>query len=208
MNDEHGLKTTSAGARPRRPRRKDRRSTETIEKILVATIGVMLERGASRLTAKDICEKAGVSRTTLYRHFPSKDELLKGVSRHIREQTDREVTAAVAGIEDPQARWEAFISYPDNATRQSARLLELEPSFMLEYLQGGFDYFQARTLTALGPVFDAWEAELGAPLNRELLARLFVRHALSHLLVPGDSRSDVARELAKLVALLRRPSRK
>src|SRR5208283_3622364 len=55
------------------------RSTVTVEAIFEATIQVLLEVGADRLTTTRVAERAGVSVGTLYQYFPNKQALLFSV---------------------------------------------------------------------------------------------------------------------------------
>ena len=55
---------------------------------------------------------------------------------------------------------------------------------MLKYFESNFDHFMHRVDDALGPVFDAWEAKLGGPLDRGAISEMMVRYALSETLVP------------------------
>jgi AcrR family transcriptional regulator len=194
--------------RPRPARREDPRAARTIDNILGAAVAILLDRGASKLSASDVCDKAGVSRATFYRYFASKEELLKAVSIHLRDQTDQDLAQGLAGSDDPHRRWEAFLDSPDTTTPQAASLLKMEPTFVLDYLKASFDYNKTRLTQALEPVFDAWEAELGGVLNRDLLAELIVRYAQSEMLTPsGRSRRALAEGVAEIVALLRRRPR-
>ena len=51
-----------------------REFSPTEERILVAALGLIGRRGVRRLGMQEIAEAAGVSRGTLYRYFPSKDQ--------------------------------------------------------------------------------------------------------------------------------------
>jgi AcrR family transcriptional regulator len=68
------------------PRKKpvQARSAHTVEAIFEATIQVLLDRGAERLTTSRVAERAGVSVGTLYQYFPNKQSLLAAVlERHL-----------------------------------------------------------------------------------------------------------------------------
>jgi AcrR family transcriptional regulator len=53
----------------------------TRDRLLSATHQLAAERGAARLTTKTIAEAAGVSEATLFKYFPTKDDLVLAVVR-------------------------------------------------------------------------------------------------------------------------------
>jgi AcrR family transcriptional regulator len=53
----------------------------TRQRLLGATYQLALERGAARLTTKAVAHAAGVTEATLFKYFPTKDDLLLAVVR-------------------------------------------------------------------------------------------------------------------------------
>src|SRR5439155_3927540 len=51
----------------------------TPARILDATFRALQDFGLSRLTVEDVAQRAGLSRQTVYRYFPSKDHLMLAV---------------------------------------------------------------------------------------------------------------------------------
>ncbi len=99
-------------------------ATDTIERILDATVAVVADRGLDATTMKMIADRAGVSKSLLHYHFQSKEELLvqalNHMARNVVEQartteacSDRSVERAIA-----EAR-EAFGRLQSDATRLS-----------------------------------------------------------------------------------------
>lgn len=60
-----------------RQRRKDERPQE----LLQAALELFVERGFSATRSEEVAQRAGVAKGTLYRYFPSKQELFKAVVR-------------------------------------------------------------------------------------------------------------------------------
>ena len=83
MKKSSGFRSHSAAASPRlvTPRKTpvQARSAETVRAIREATIQVLLETGAQRLTTTRVSQRAGVSVGTLYQYFPNKNALLYAV---------------------------------------------------------------------------------------------------------------------------------
>ncbi|MEL6890827.1 MAG: TetR/AcrR family transcriptional regulator [Actinomycetota bacterium] len=52
------------------------RSLEAREKMLAATAELLLESGVTGLTIDEVARRSGVAKTTIYRHFPDRNELI------------------------------------------------------------------------------------------------------------------------------------
>jgi AcrR family transcriptional regulator len=63
--------------RPARQRRKQARPQELLE----AALALFVEKGFSATRSEEVAARAGVSKGTLYRYFPSKEDLFKAVVR-------------------------------------------------------------------------------------------------------------------------------
>jgi AcrR family transcriptional regulator len=70
------------------------RAAATVEAISEATIQVLLQEGASRLTTTRVAERAGVSVGTLYQYYPNKQSLLFAVLTDHFEEIAAAVDAA------------------------------------------------------------------------------------------------------------------
>ena len=60
--------------KPRMTRR-EQSAIETRNLILSAALDLIAQKGYESVTVHDICEKAGVSRSTFYNHFTSKEQI-------------------------------------------------------------------------------------------------------------------------------------
>jgi AcrR family transcriptional regulator len=170
-------------------RRPDRRAARTIDKIMAAAQEAMLDYGTSKLSVSDVCEKAGVSRGTLYRYFSSMDDVLQAVALRLRNDTDEELRQALEQHTDPTSRFAAFLEFTasNRETSRAARFLHVEPDFVLRYFDNNFSHFMKRVDGALGSVYDAWEEALGHSLDRDAINEMMVRFALSETLIPASS---------------------
>lgn len=108
-----------ADTRPRALRERLAEATRRI--ILEALVAELSEHGPYELTYLAVAKRAGVSVRTMYRHFPTRDELFDGLSHHV---------TSVLGIHDrPQSREEVvatvrrlFVAYDRNAPLIKAQL--------------------------------------------------------------------------------------
>jgi AcrR family transcriptional regulator len=88
-----------------KPRRAD--AQRNYDKLVSAARAVFREHGA-QASLDDIAKRAGVGPGTLYRHFPTRDDLIDAVMREWSEQVDAdsdEVVAAGLGAEETLRDW-------------------------------------------------------------------------------------------------------
>jgi AcrR family transcriptional regulator len=69
--------------------RNDPRAIRTHRAVLEATITLLAERGVDATTMDAIARAAGISRSTLYRHWPERLPLLRDALDHVNERFDR-----------------------------------------------------------------------------------------------------------------------
>ena len=75
--------TCSPEPAPRRTRGPSvEKTANTQQQIAHAALAAFVEQGIAKTTMADIAERAQVAKGTLYRYYPSKDELLRGVVAH------------------------------------------------------------------------------------------------------------------------------
>ncbi len=64
---------------------RDQAKSDTRAAIVEAVVKVILEEGVHAFTVQNVADKAGVSHRTVYRHFPSREGLLEGLSDALHE---------------------------------------------------------------------------------------------------------------------------
>jgi AcrR family transcriptional regulator len=87
-------------------RKKQRARQEEQTRLRITEAAVELHRtvGPARTTVKEIAERAGVGRMTVYNHFPSDDELVEACSSHYMAEHPPPDPAALAAVEDVDER--------------------------------------------------------------------------------------------------------
>ena len=116
-----------AASRTYELKRRAERQEETRQRIVAAAVELHMTLGPSRTTVQAIAEKAGVTRPTVYAHFPDARSLLEACSGHVRTTTPPPDPTSWHSITDPSERLEA-------ALRELYRYYErLEP--LLENVQ-------------------------------------------------------------------------
>ena len=177
----------------------NKRSSETIAKILAVTEEIIL-----RISILDVCDEVGISRGTFYRYFSSQDDLLDAFSRHKRDQFHTTLQKTAAST-DPDERFQALIEFIDDYLENSRarRLLLVAPDYATRWLQRIFADSVHRFQDILGIVFDAWEERHGIVIDRELVCELMVRYIMSDVLVPaGPDRRNLMRRIERFVLML------
>ncbi|REE99380.1 TetR/AcrR family transcriptional regulator [Thermomonospora umbrina] len=162
----------------------------TAERVLDAALQQAEDFGLRRFTIDDVARRVGLSRVTIYRHFPKKDSLLSAlVMRELRRFLSKAETVVDAQPTSAAKLTEGlhFCVTFLREHRLLNRLLRTEPELILPYL----------TTRAAGPVAEAREwiaglvrAEITAGRieipdpDIDSFAELLVRIVLSLVLTP------------------------
>src|SRR2546430_17253584 len=95
--------------RPYRMKRRAELEEATRQRITESAVELHGTLGPSRTSISAIAERAGVRRSTVYRHFPDEDALFAACSSHWRAANPPPAPHAWAAIEDPAARTETAL---------------------------------------------------------------------------------------------------
>jgi AcrR family transcriptional regulator len=95
--------------RPYRMRRRAELEEQTRRRITESTVALHEELGPARTSISAIAARAGVRRSTVYRHFPDEDALFAACSSHWRAANPPPEPSAWAAIDDPVARAETAL---------------------------------------------------------------------------------------------------
>src|SRR5687768_9579936 len=91
----------------KRPYRKTRRAEledQTRRRITESAVALHEQLGPARTSISAVAERAGVRRSTVYRHFPDDEALFAACSSHFRAANPPPAPVVWAGIEDPAER--------------------------------------------------------------------------------------------------------
>lgn len=81
-----------------------RGQAQTRQRIVDATVALHKERGPAATTVADIARRAGVSRFTVYNHFPRDSELFAACQRQFFTENPRPDLAPALALEEPDER--------------------------------------------------------------------------------------------------------
>jgi AcrR family transcriptional regulator len=177
--------------------------TPTEERILTAALGLVGRRGVRRLAMREISEAAGVSRGTLYRYFPSKDDVLAAAADYDERRFSDGLAEVLATVTVPAERIGAFIAYAFDFIRSHpARVLfESEPEFVLSYLLDHLPSLRGELLVRLGDELDAVPVVAEGRLEREQLADIIVRLFLSSWIIPESDEDSLVQSVRRILQI-------
>jgi AcrR family transcriptional regulator len=90
-------------------KRRAERQEETRQRIVAAAVELHTTLGPSRTTVQAIAEKAGVTRPTVYAHFPDARSLLAACSGHVRATVPPPDPTPWQSLADPVERLETAL---------------------------------------------------------------------------------------------------
>lgn len=171
------------------------------DKILSAALELIVNRGAIDLKTKDIITEANVSRATLYRHFPGREELLEGVFSLAGERLFRELEAAMESTPDVDRRIDVVFDWIGGMLRSGIidRLMKTDVDFIIELVRrvnaAGWPAFDA----ALAPVYARAEATFGVRANAAIINDIITRLHVSYGLFPPVASVGDPGQILKMV---------
>ena len=181
----------------------------TVESILEAARLAMAERGPGKLTLSAVANAAGISRPTLYRWFPTKDDLLAALSAYEEERFDVGLQQVIAAHRAPRRRLDAALRYLMNY---------LDESMMPDPIGVDPEYALKSIAVSLGPHIEILAGLLGdamlevpavrsRALTPEQASEMFLRMAYSHYLVPHADSEVLLAMMRDFAGISRRTAR-
>ena len=163
------------------------------DRILAATIEAATVHGIGRLSVADVATRAGLSRQTVYKYFPSKDVLVAAAVRREAGTFVEAVTGAIAGIEDAREAVAAAVLLTLELARQHPlldRVVRTEPERLVPLLATD----EGLVLPVVRVPVEAVVAERFPGLDdvgRRRTADVLVRVLISFALNPPDDPPEV-----------------
>jgi AcrR family transcriptional regulator len=169
--------------RPYRMTRRAELEEQTRLRITESAVALHEQLGPARTSVSAVAERAGVRRSTVYRHFPDEEALFAACSSHWRAANPPPDPAAWAALEDPATRTERALrevyAFYRRTEPMYTSLLRDEPLVpILGRLLGGFHGY----LRAVRDVLMSGRGLRGRAAHR-------TRAAIGHALAFGTWRS-------------------
>jgi len=160
---------------------------ETRDRILEGALRAVGRVGFRHLTMSDVAESAALSRGTVYRYFPTKDELLAVLMEYEQDRFSGGLAKALeSGGSDPSI--EAVAEYIITYLREHPALtllIDSEPAYVLAFLRRQLPVFHGISAELLAPVMAQAGPVQEGRVTAEELEDLLLRVVLSVFLVPG-----------------------
>jgi AcrR family transcriptional regulator len=175
---------------------------DTGTRILDATLATMADHGVARLSLEDVARRAGLSRQTVYRYFPSKRELVEATVLREEQVFLANMVSAAGRQRDLESALRAAIEAAMRTGRGHAllnRLLATEPESLVALVTTDRGPVLSAARQALQEILSTWLPR--APKTRLTMAADAVARLLVSFVVnpPADSSPQVASRLAQLL---------
>lgn len=165
------------------------------EAILDAAVVEFERHGLRRVALEDVARRAGVSRTTIYRRFSNKDELVAAVIERENVALFADIAAELKQA-GPQSNYyvEAFTLSILRFRRHRVlnRMMSDEPALVLELAGRHYGAAIERMADALREIFNEGFADRIGEQSVNDLADTVLRYAAMALLLPGAQPLDTA----------------
>ena len=176
------------------------------ELILAATKRAIAAKGPGKLTLSEVASAAGVSRPTLYRWFPTKDDLFSALTQYERAQFDEGLRGVIDAHRTPARRLDAalryLLTYLDETMGSDP--IGVDPEFALRSLDHSLRDQVAALVRVLGPALDEVPAVRAKAMTRTQCAEMFLRVAYSHYLFPHADTQELLTSMRAFAGLPRR----
>jgi len=183
-------------------------NARTRERILDGAMSAIARHGLAKLGMSDVSQQAGVSRGTLYRYFPSREELLQHLAAFESVRFQERVREALAAAPAGAARLEVALQQVTRYVREHPailRIVETEPAFVLAYLRDQFPVLRATTGQFLAPLLAETQPVRSGLATTEQLVDWMTRVMISAVLFPDPDPDGMARSLTAVYRLLTGP---
>lgn len=163
----------------------------------------LAQYGLGKLTMNDVCRAAGVSRATVYRYFPGREELLKELSLWEEACFVEDLTESVSNAE-PAKRFKILMDRLAAIPQDYPTLLPLlenDPGYVLSNLRILFPTILEHSRKLMAPlVTDTWNTA-ESNLTVDALVECFLRLALTTYLFPDPEPGTTHKTLNALYEL-------
>lgn len=174
----------------------------TRDRLLDAALGSAAIHGLAKLSVGDVARQAGLSRQTLYKHFPSKEALVAETILREAQRMVAEIVAAADAEDDPERSLEVAILTTLRVARDHPlldRLVRTEPEALLPFLIADGGVVGTAVRGIVEQIIDQKVPGLPPVARRrvaDMASRLLISYAVN---APDDPPELVAESLAQMM---------
>lgn len=86
-------------------------SKKTHERIMECALSLFQEKGYQKVTLQEICRKAGITKSTFYYHYSSKEELIKDYTDQVSRTSQEDFSQILMMDTHMKQLWSLFVRY-------------------------------------------------------------------------------------------------
>jgi AcrR family transcriptional regulator len=168
------------------------------EAILDAALAEFDQHGIRRVALDDVARRAGVSRTTIYRRFTNRDDLVAAVMDRENARLFADIAAELAALRPTSNLYvEAFTAaiLRSRSHRLLNRMIADEPALTLDLARRHYQAGVARVEAALRVIFPPGFADRVGRDTVAELADCIWRYAMMALLLPATEPLETAEQI-------------
>lgn len=180
-------------------------SSNTAAAIVTAARQTIAERGSEKLRLSAVAARAGVSRPTLYRWFPTRDDLLAAVAAEETQEFYAGMRVVIDAHRAPARRLDAalryLVLYLDAS--QEPDPVGADPEFVVLGMRRILPAQVDEMVAVLGDALTEVPGVRTGALTRAQAAEMFLRLAYSHYLLPHPEPEVLLANIRGFVGLMR-----
>jgi AcrR family transcriptional regulator len=156
------------------------------ERILTSAEDKFFARGFAKVTVDELAEDLGMSKKTIYKFFPSKEDIMRGIMRLNMKRIERQVTAIVESDKPFDQKFTEFLGLLARLTSRISKQLQKDIHRHLPELDQEIETFRReKVFGKLIPMFKQAKAEgfLREDMNVDVFMLVFI-NAVQGIMVP------------------------
>lgn len=176
----------------------------TSDRILEGALRALGRHGFDKLGMSNVSRSAGVSRGTLYRYFPTKEDLLVALAKYEQARFNTGLETALAAAGGGEGRLNAMLDYVFRYLREHPalhRLLDDEPGFVLDYIRQQLPFLRRAMQRSIGSVLDQSAPVRAGSATPAQVVDVLLHVLVSNFVVPDRDPDALARAMKAIVGL-------
>jgi len=160
---------------------------EEKDRILESAQGKIFDRGFSKVTVDEIAEDLGMSKKTIYKFFPSKEDIMLGILRMTMRRIEKQVVGIVDSDKPFEEKFPAFLALLARMARNISKPLQKDIQKYMPAVDREIEEFRREKIYGrLNQMFRQAKAEgfLREDLNVDIFMMVFTSAAQS-IMIPS-----------------------